>query len=464
MTRALIVTHRRSLEAKYGAAAVQKHIAPALAAYAKAVEQRGFPVTVEWLDGLKQATPAATQRAIRARAKGAYYLTLIGAPDVIPHHELDNPVQGDIDDTIPTDLVYACDRAAGRGVKSFLHPVRAVGRIPDIRGERQPGALVEALRAAAQHRPGRLADQLPPLAVAAPSFAVSVGTILEQTFHRDYPVLTVPSATISAAQLKRRVQLVKCHGDDAQPYFSGGDGAGGPIALDSGAVSKSVLRGTVVACGSCYGAELYDPLGSSTAQGSLPIANAYLAAGAAGYYGSTGIAWVGEKTLEGPDILLRNVLVALSRGASLGDALLTAQRGFLRTAGSLDALELKSYAQLILLGDPTATPFQSGRGAPVADEPEHLRERKETQHRAVARTLSVAQPQKRAKKLPKAVALALPKGTRHSYDHQPAQRGKSTSVERTHVVLGGKGAGRKVVHVVRERDGEVISRKRLRRS
>ena len=38
MTRALIVTHRRSLEAKYGAAAVQKHIAPALAAYAKAVD------------------------------------------------------------------------------------------------------------------------------------------------------------------------------------------------------------------------------------------------------------------------------------------------------------------------------------------------------------------------------------------------------------------------------------------
>lgn len=83
-------------------------------------------MTVEWLDGLKQATPAAIQRAIRARAKGAYYLTLIGAPDVIPHHELDNPVQGDIDDTIPTDLVYACDRAAGRGVKAFLHPVRAV--------------------------------------------------------------------------------------------------------------------------------------------------------------------------------------------------------------------------------------------------------------------------------------------------------------------------------------------------
>lgn len=463
MTRALIVTHRRSLEAKYGAATVKKHIAPALDAYAKAVERRGFPVAVEWLDGLKKATPAATHSAIRARAKGAYYLTLIGAPDVIPHHELDNPVQGDIDDTIPTDLVYACDRPAGRGVKSFLHPVRAVGRIPDIRGERQPAALIQALLAAAKYRPGRLADQLPPLAVAAPAFAASVVTIMEQSFHRDYPVLTVPSAKIGAQQLRRSVQLIKCHGDDAQPYFSGGDGAGGPIALDSGSVSRSVQRGTVVACGSCYGAELYDPLGAKTAQGSLPIANAYLAAGAAGYYGSTGIAWVGEHTLEGPDILLRNVLVALSRGASLGDALLTAQRGFLRTAGSLDALELKSYAQLILLGDPTATPFTSGRGAPVADEPEHLRARKETQHKAVARTLSVARPQEGASKLPQAVARALPKGTRHSYVHQPSGRGKGTSVERTHVVVGGKGRP-KVVHVVRERDGAVISRKRLRRS
>ena len=46
----------------------------------------------------------------------------------------------------------------------------------------------------------------------------------------------------------------------------------------------------------------------------------------------------------------------------------------------------------------------------------------------------MAQPQKRPKKLPKVVALALPKGTRHSYEHQPAARTKSTTVERTRLI------------------------------
>ena len=166
------------------------------------------------------------------------------------------------------------------------------------------------------------------------------------------------------------------------------------------------------------------------------------------------------------DVALIGVVFTRSRldGVMLGKLRKDGANATKAIASMIEGSPFVEHAQLILLGDPTATPFGGGRGGPVADEPQHLRERKETQHRAVARTLSVAQPQKRAQKLPKAVVSALPRGTRHSYDHQPAARTKATSVERTHVVLGGKGAGRKVVHVVRERDGEVISRKRLRRS
>lgn len=173
---------------------------------------------------------------------------------------------------------------------------------------------------------------------------------------------------------------------------------------------------------------------------------------------------MGEKTLEGPDILLRNVLVALSRGASSGDALLTAQRGFLRTAGSLDALELKSYAQLESCSATPPPPLLAAEGARRSPtSPNTCGEHKEPQPSRGANPQRGPAP-KTGPKATRAVAWALPKGTRHSYDHQPAAGTKATSLERTHVVLGGKGAGRKVVHVVRERDGEVISRKRLRRS
>ncbi|MFO0729181.1 MAG: C25 family cysteine peptidase [Myxococcota bacterium] len=477
MVSAFIVTHKESLDHKYGAKVVQAQIVPAIQAYADAVKKRGFQAEVALLGGARN--PKNILNTIRQRAKDAYYLVLIGAPDVIPHQELQNPVHGDIDSTIPSDLPYACDHAPSDSVRDFLHPLRAVGRIPDISGESTPRALLKALATAAASKPAKRTVLMPPLALAATEFKDSLGVLVRQALGSNFPVTTSPGPKLTPALLGQRLQLLKCHGDDQQPYFSGGNGAGGPIAIDAGRIVGGVKAGTIVAAACCYGASLYDPLGTQTPDASLPIPNAYLLAGAVAFLGCTGIAWVGERGLEGPDILLRNYLVALGRGATSGDAHLSALRAFLKSAGSLDAVELKSYAQMTLLGDPTLQPVESERWMPghpesgedapsMVDRPEHQRERREEQQRAIVKTLKVATKSK-VKALPAPVNEALKKLGLHkgaqieTYAHEPVAGPKPPKAERSHLVRAEHPKQGQRLHVLRERGGALVSHKVLRR-
>ena len=123
MSGKVIVTNVGVLRAKYGAAGLAK-LKAALAALIAADKQRGIATILIAIDSVaamaKVGAPAVTQPGDRRTVKRAVdaicgklspdYLLILGAPDVVPHQELANPVfsPGDDDDrVVPTDLPYA---------------------------------------------------------------------------------------------------------------------------------------------------------------------------------------------------------------------------------------------------------------------------------------------------------------------------------------------------------------------
>lgn len=56
---------------------------------------------------------------------------LLGAPDVVPHQSLINPLHSpdDPDERVDSDLPYACDSGYSIDIDNFLGPTRVVGRL-----------------------------------------------------------------------------------------------------------------------------------------------------------------------------------------------------------------------------------------------------------------------------------------------------------------------------------------------
>jgi hypothetical protein len=79
-------------------------------------------------------------------------IVIIGAPDIVAHQNLFNPVYapGDDDDRFaPSDLPYACDAPYSQQIADFRGPTRVVGRIPDLNGSGDAHYIERVLRVAA---------------------------------------------------------------------------------------------------------------------------------------------------------------------------------------------------------------------------------------------------------------------------------------------------------------------------
>jgi hypothetical protein len=141
----LIVSNRAALLRKYktsGLASIRK----AVAALAKADKARGIKTQLLFLDDAAAmkalAAPAvktaAGPREIKAaidavcKALQPAWLMILGAPDVLPHQDLDNPAASPPDDPDLRawgDLPYACDAPYSRDPARFVGPTRVVGRL-----------------------------------------------------------------------------------------------------------------------------------------------------------------------------------------------------------------------------------------------------------------------------------------------------------------------------------------------
>jgi hypothetical protein len=365
----VIVTNVSALKAKYGK--TYPRVEAAVNRLVAADRKRGMTTRVVALDsaadmrsmGGSAVTRVLDQRQAKAAIDAVYgalrpeYVVILGAPDIVPMQELSNPMRGDGDDVVPSDLPYACAAPYGTNPRSFLGPTRVVGRVPDLVDKGDAGYLVRLLSTAARYRTRPRSDYSEYFGISAEVWKGSTGLSLTKLFGASTAMETVPpkGPKWRDSQLERRLHFINCHGGASDPNYYGQPARreAFPTAHSAKLLKRKIANGTVIAAECCYGAELYDP---SDSGGQAGICSTYLYDGAYGFFGSTTIAYGPSEGNGQADLICQYFIEAVLGGASLGRAALEARQRFAAAYTHLDPADLKTMAQFYLLGDPSVHP------------------------------------------------------------------------------------------------------------
>ncbi len=292
-----------------------------------------------------------------------HYLVLLDGPDVVPHILLANPVGKDGDENVPSDLPYASEvrfierNVAKRHIATYAAVTRVVGRIPGVTGTNDPSALITQIKAAATFKSRGREDYLSHFALSSFVLRNSTSRSIDYVFRSELVSTSPPIRSPKRRMLGALCHFINCDGGKDLPAFFGHRGTRTVVSLTSDDVARSVRRHTIVAAECCYGARLF---AASAAHGKLPIANAYLNAGAIAFFGSTNIAYGSLDGNAGADLIVQYFLVDVLESTSVGRACLQARQKFVRTQMMENPVNLKTLAQFVLLGDPSLQPVRSG--------------------------------------------------------------------------------------------------------
>jgi hypothetical protein len=372
----IIVTNRKALLRKYGSngfATIQN----ALTELMIADNKRGIKSKVVYLDdkaSMKKLSGKAVISTTDLRGNkeaidvvfkffNPHYLMILGAPDVVPYQDLDNPVygldsDGDEDKHAWSDLPYACDAPYSRDPAHFVGPTRIVGRLPDLVSASEPSYLVSLLKTTANYKRRSRDNYMGYFGLSAEVWEISTKLSLDNIFgNADKLLLAPPSGPDYAdGQLQSRMHFINCHGDVATPEFYGEGDNSKPISLTTQAIAGKIVDGTVAAVECCYGSELYDAVTLGIDQ---PISQSYLYHGSYGYFGSTTIAYGPPDGNGAADLICQYFLLNVLDSASIGRAALKARQQFVGDAAQMDPFDLKTLAQFCLLGDPSVHPVDA---------------------------------------------------------------------------------------------------------
>jgi hypothetical protein len=363
----VIITHLGALKAKYGNK--MPRINRAIDRLRAADRKRGMEAELVSLDS-PDAMDAVQGRAVTNKddpqqAKTAVdaicktyrpdYIMILGAPDIVPHQDLENPMYdplGDDDRVVPSDIPYACEAPFSKDPRKFLGPTRVVGRLPDLLGTADAAYLVSLLGTAAEHKTRPRTDYQKYFSISAEVWEKSTSLTLTKLFGSSNAMATSPPGgpAWSRAELGRRIHFMNCHGAPSDPNFYGQRSNAYPVAHSAERLVRRIMNGTVIAVECCYGAELYDPSDSAMQAG---ICSTYLRDGAYGYLGSSTIAYGPSEGNGQADLICQYFLEEVLNGASLGDATLRARHRFAQTYTHLDPVDLKTLIQFHLLADPS---------------------------------------------------------------------------------------------------------------
>ncbi len=374
----LIVSNKGALRRKYGAAGL-KQVNAALAALVAADRKRGLRTKVLYLDdsrsmkaaGAAVVTEPGNPRQNKAAIDAVYkkhapdYLLLLGAPDVIPHQDVLNPLfkPGDDDDRLVlSDVPYACDAAYSRDAARFVGPTRVVTRLPDPAGATDPSFLVRLLQTAAGYQRRAHTDYANYFGLTAKVWKGSTGLSLFNLFGNEAALILSPKdgPLFKAAQLAPLAHFINCHGSPSDPTFYGQTGQQFPEALTSKALKGRIKPGTLAAAECCYGGELYDSVVLAL---DLPICQAYLGQGAYAFMGSTTVAYGPSNGNGLADLICQYFLLRMFEGASVGRAGLEARQRFVQQAAQMDPADLKTLMQFCVYGDASLHPVAVPAGA-----------------------------------------------------------------------------------------------------
>ncbi len=338
----VIITNKGALNEKYqaGAGRIEQAIGRLIAADAK----RGLNTILVAIDsaadmGTVQGAAVADtndQRAVKMAVDAVYdayapdYAMILGAPDIVPHQDLKNPVyspQGDDDKVVPSDIPYACEAPYSKQPGDFVGPTRVVGRLPDLVGSRDPAYLVSLLGTAARHKARPRSEYQKYFSVSAEVWEASTALSLTRIFGNSTAMATSPpkGPNWTPTELGRRVHFINCHGSPEDPNFYGQRGSSYPVAHMAKKLVKKIMNGTVIAVECCYGAQLYDPADADNEPG---ICSTYLRDGAYGFFGSSTIAYGPSEGNGQADLICRYFIDEVLDGVSLGEATLKARHRF----------------------------------------------------------------------------------------------------------------------------------------
>jgi hypothetical protein len=368
MADKVIVSNRSALTAKYQPAGFNS-LQTALQALIAADAKRGLTTKCIYVDdatdmkGVGGTPPvnASDERGNKlaidaiANSLSPDYIVLLDGPDVIPHIVLDNPTPNDGDTDVPSDLPYASPNGYVRQVARFLKITRVVGRIPNVRGAKDPSRIVSFLKTATDAAAQDKSKYDDYYGLSADVWLASTQMSLRAAFGNSTNLGIAPPAgpPTNDGDLSKLSHFINCHGAQLSAEFYGQSGTSYPVALTSDQVGKNAVGGAVVAAECCYGAQLYDPILSGISD---PICVSYLKKGALGFLGSTNIAYGPSASNGQADLMTQYFFEFVLKGASLGRALLQARQQFLASQKMTNPMNLKTLAQFLLLGDPSVCP------------------------------------------------------------------------------------------------------------
>jgi hypothetical protein len=288
------------------------------------------------------------------------YMTIFGAPDVVPHQLLNNPVS-DRDPDVPSDLPYASASPFSRNVSNFLAPSRVVSRLPDLHGMpdtggKDPEYPLRVLAKAADRTTGTVDDYRDYFAVSAEVWNESTTTSVTKIFGNASALTLSPpnGPTWSPNQMSSKSFFVNAHGDDRSSTFSGQKSSSYPTCLSSAFIRGTLSTNMVFAVEACYGAQLYDPLFASDQV--MGIVNQSVGDGCCGYFGSSNIAYGPPAGQGQADIITQLFLKSVLAGKTVGQAALDARQTFIGTQGMTNPTNLKTIGQFMLMADASFAP------------------------------------------------------------------------------------------------------------
>ncbi len=361
MATKLIVSNKSALTKKYGAQG-QIAIHKAVLTLITADATHGITTSIVYLDDPStpsHVTVASDQKqnktAIDAvwAAKKPNLLMILGSLDVVPHQELTDPVVGDSDPLVPSDLPYACNAAYSKDIHKFLSPTRAVSRLPDVTGATDPKPFIALI-----DRPNPsalLSNYVKFLGATATVWQGSSDLSLSNIFGAGNTAHPCPpnGPNWPIADISTHAHFFNLHGSPGDPHFYGQLGGSYPIAHSAAYVQGKVKAGTITASEACYGAQLYDPVKLGV---HMPMSNTYLYGGAYAYFGSTTIAYGPSVGNGQADLTCQYFLIHLRAGESIGVAGLKTRTQFIAANPALGPTDLKTIAQFLVLGDPSVFP------------------------------------------------------------------------------------------------------------
>lgn len=329
----------------------------------------GITTTVLFLDDVAAMTAigappvmhAGNPQEVKAAIDGIFsavrptYMTIFGAPDVVPHQALDNPKGGDGDKDVPSDLPYASSAPFSSRITDFLAPSRVITRLPDLDGTPTTGPKsasypLRVLANAANRTQGKVADYENYFAVSAQTWRDSTTSSVTNVFGNVTSLYMSPpdGPAWRANQLAGLSFFVNAHGGNQSPKFRGQLGASYPECLSSAGIHGKVSTNAVFSVEACYGAQLYNPNAANT---DMAIVNQVLMDGCCGYLGSSTISY-GPATGQGQaDIICQEFLRMILAGRTVGQAGLEARQNFIRSQDMTSPSNLKTIGQFLVIAD-----------------------------------------------------------------------------------------------------------------